>query len=115
MRSSGKLAWHRRRNKAATGKCFVYGRDEIRSQARFLDIAQRPFRKAGTDKGGVFIHGQKYKFYHRSSRAEFTRSLDSSEYWHGDVQYNHIGLKALCFHEQIPAIIGGPHHFKARI
>jgi len=97
------------------GERFMDRGDKVGSHPRFRNIAEPSLGEAPTHKCRVLMNCQENKLGPRSSLVQCMCGFNSGEYWHPDIQYNHIWLKPLCFAHQGLSIINGSDHVKVRL
>jgi hypothetical protein len=109
-RQSPRNQW---RYESATKKSRFDSRDQICLHVGFHYIAIRPLCHAGIDKFPFIVDRQKDKPGSGACFAELLSGLDTAQYRHCYVCYDHIGSETHPCIKQFLSVGDGPHDFKA--
>lgn len=84
--------------------------NEIRRQSRFCYVTQRSFGDACLQERRFLVNRQKHEFGPRTYPVQFMRGIHPIQYWHGDIQNNHVGVQPLRFRNQVISVVCSANH-----
>ena len=96
-----------------TKESRINSKDQIGLHVGFHYIAQPPLRHAGIDEFTFIVDCQKDKPSSGACFAELLSGLDTAQYRHCYVCYDHIGSQMHPGKKQFLSVGDGPHDFKA--